>query len=116
MKRFTVLTALAVLSVGASAATGEALVHICESKDSLVISASNKKGTKELGEAFAALPQDKPPCAAVGPHQGVWVLDGTKSAVQVGVIPVGESAQPHLLVQKPRYRLIPLLVERVKTN
>lgn len=47
-------------------------------------------------------------CALPGPHSGVWVFEGQRDALQIGVMPFGQDKSPHLVVQTPKYTVTPV--------
>lgn len=47
-------------------------------------------------------------CALPGTHSGVWVFEGQRDALQVGVMPFGQDKSPHLVVQAPKYTVTPV--------
>ena len=47
-------------------------------------------------------------CALPGPHSGVWVFEGERDALQIGVVPFGQDKSPHLVVQAPKYTVTPV--------
>lgn len=49
-------------------------------------------------------------CAIPGPHSGVWIFEGQRNAMHVGVMPFGQEKEPHLVVQSPIYTAVPVHV------
>lgn len=117
MKRRILIGAAALTVASAltarAAEPGEFVLPVCDSPDSLAVIATGERDSKALGDAFDALrAASKLSCVTAGPIAGTWVIDGTKRAMNVGILPVGIDAQPHLQVWSPRFQLIgPLQVQ-----
>ena len=104
----------------------ESGIPLCDGSGTLVLTADGEQVAREVrglveaataenfaGERVVKLLNTNI-CAQNGPHQGAWILSGTQSAMQVGVIPYGSGSG--LLIASPRYTVITLLDAHVEKN
>lgn len=116
--RLATLVALAVTAGVVHADPLHELVRpVCDEPGTEVVVTVPADQAEAVGKVIHGLQTDrKGVCIQRGPIEGAWVIDGTRKAMLVGILPVGVDTQPYLQVFTP-YKLIgPLKVDIAKPH